>query len=494
MAKKLVFLSIASLFIQLGTFLMSQQSFASGTVTVGSDTITTSRPSASSPLNADQAANAASVSVVDNGSIFLASDSANFWPDTGETGNYGISVGTMSAQISGSPNTRTIQFTSTVSNAHHKGDAVYVPITAMHKITFKTTTTIPASGKIIIGFPGGGSNLASPSATTFSFNGLATGDISYKLDGTRTCTFTISAPNITCTMDSGGTLAAGTTVTFLVGCADGSSNETACSAQRPRLINPTKTTANICNNNDTTCTADSWKINLTTQDGSSNNLDTGSVKIGVNESVQVVATVEPSLSYTLTGLADGTNLHTQNSNCGSSGDVSNTGVAATATNVNLGSLGNGVINKAFQEFSVSTNGSSGYVITATSSGRFIDPDNGFWLPDANGGNGLTANDTPAPATFGASGTPAFGIHACGSNSNSINTSQWAGTSDTAFSSGAKYSNPWNTAGNDFYNTITSATGAVSADKTEIEYAATIGPLTPAGTYRTVLTYVVTATF
>lgn len=491
MAKKLVFLSIASLLLQLGVFFVPQQSYASGTVIAASDTVTTSRPSASSPLNTDQAASAASVSVVDNGSIFLASDSANFWPDTGETGNYGMNVGTMSAQIAGSPNTRTLQFTSTVSNAHHKGDAVYVPITAMHKISFKTTTAIPASGKIVIGFPGGGSNLASPSATTFSFNGLATGDISYKLDGTRTCTFTISAPNITCAMDSGGVLAAGTTVTFLIGCGDSSSNETACAAQKPRLINPTKTTANICNNNASTCTADDWKVLLTTQDASSNNLDTGSVKIGVNESVQVVATVEPSLSYILYGLSNGTNMNTIT---GCPSEPTNAGVDSTATNVNLGTLANGVINISGQKISVSTNGSSGYVISATSSGRFIDPDNGFWLPDANGGNGLTANDTPAPATFGASGTPAFGINACGTNANAVNASQWAGSSTTGFSTGAKYSNPWNSAGNDFYNTITSATGAVSADVTGIRYAATIGPTTPAGTYRTVLTYVVTATF
>jgi len=291
-------------------------------------------------------------------------------------------------------------------------------------------------------------------------------------------------------MDSGGTLPVGTVVTFLVGCGDSSSNETGCSLQAPRLINPTKSTANICNNNSTTCTADTWKVAVQTQDSAGNNLDTGSMKIATDETVQVSATVEPSLSYTLTGIADGTNLHTQNSSCGSSGDISNTGISPTATNVNLGELANGVINKAFQEFSVSTNGSSGYVITATSSGRFIDVDTGFWLPDANGGNGLTANDTPVPAAFGASGTPDFGIHACGGNV----PAAWASASDTAFSSGAKYSNPWNSATNDFYNTLTSATGAVSSDKTEVEYGATIGATTPAGIYSTDVTYVVTATF
>ncbi|HXS15356.1 MAG TPA: hypothetical protein VN711_04455, partial [Candidatus Saccharimonadales bacterium] len=158
--------------VLLAASFSTQKTFAVGTILNASDTITTSRPSASSPLNTDQAAGASSVSVVDNGSIYLASDSASFWPDTGETGNYFINIGTMSAQISGSPNTRKLYLTNTVSNAHHKGDAVYVPITAMHKISFKTTTAIPSSGKIILTLPGSGSDIASPSATAFSFNGL----------------------------------------------------------------------------------------------------------------------------------------------------------------------------------------------------------------------------------------------------------------------------------------------------------------------------------
>ncbi len=447
-----------------------------------SDTITTSRPSASAPLNADQAANATSITTVDNGSIYLASDSATFLPDTGETGNYGVNVATMSAQIAGSPNTRTISFTSAITNAHHNGDVVIVPITAMHAISFTTGSQgVVSGGHVVIQFPGGGSNIASPSASTFSFNGLTSSNV--KFNNVSCSGVSISAPNIDCT--TSGAVAANTVITVLIGCSANSG--ASCTTQAPALINPTKSASNSCNNNSTTCTADTWKISVIVKNASAVTQDTGSAKIGTIESVQVSATVEPSLTFQITGLANGTNMNTIS---GCANELTNSGTSSTATNVNLGDLTNGTINIAGQELIVSTNGSTGYAIAATSSGRFIAPSIGFWIPDANSGNGLTANNTPAPATFGASGTPAFGINACGTDANA----QWSGGSATAFSSGAKYSNPWNTGGNFFYDSISSATGPVSSDTTGIRYAATISGTTPAGFYSTILTYVATATF
>src|SRR5689334_15169136 len=85
-------------------FLCIQHGYAATLGSV-SDTISTSRPSASNVLNADQAASATQVSVVDLGpsassTIYLASDSAIFLRDTGETQN-AVNVASMSGQVSG---------------------------------------------------------------------------------------------------------------------------------------------------------------------------------------------------------------------------------------------------------------------------------------------------------------------------------------------------------------------------------------------------------
>jgi hypothetical protein len=314
-----------------------------------------------------------------------------------------------------------------------------------------------------------------------------------KYNGVTCTSVTVTGSNqIDCLVNASG-VAAATTVTVLIGCTTGT---TSCTAFASRLINPTKTTTNICNNGQLTCTADTWKVSLKTQDASSLDLDTGSAKIGTIESVQVQATVEPTLTFTITGLPNVTNITTQNASC-TGGDVTNvgTGLNATATSVNLGILANGVINISAQELSVSTNGSTGYSITATSSGRLLNPASGFWIADANGGNGLTNVDTPVPAVFPASGVNAvaFGIHPCGAD---VNTTTWANAA-TGFNSGAKYSNPWNSVANGlnaFYVNIANFSGPASGRKTEVEYAGTVGTTTPAGNYTTTLTYVATATF
>lgn len=474
--KQLIFTSLILIF---GFFFTSKANAAS--LSSLSDTISTSRPSASAPLNSDQAASATQVTIIDNGSIFLASDSAVLWPDTGETLNT-VNVASMSAQISGTPNTRIVYFTNTAANTHHKGDPITTAISAMHKIRFTTISAIPASGKVVITFPGSGVNTASPSATTFAFNGLnATGGLpSTIVTNNITCNAnsSVSAPSITC--ETTGSVAANTTITFLIGCTAQSGGE--CTTSSPRMINPTKTAA--------AGTADIWKITVKTQDATPADLDSASAKIGTVEAVQVQGTVEPTLTFSIAGLANSANYNSSASQCGS--ETSNSGVDSTATFVNLGVLSNGYISKAGQTLTVSTNGSAGYAITATSSGRFINPASGFWIPGANSDTALTANDTPVPTSIVA-GTPEFGISPCGIRVPTASPN-WGGTGQTV-ASGALFSNPWNTGTNSYYATIASYTGgAVTSEVTVIRYASTVSGTTPAGIYSNYFTYVATATF
>ena len=491
---------VASLFFVV--YLLTAQKVWAAQLTSASDTISTSRPSASAVLNTDQAANATTISVIDlgssNGLMYIASDSATFWAGTGETADYNIKyVASSSAQIAGTPNTRNIYFTgsNTIPHAHHKGDAVSVPITAMHKIVFTTATTLPSGGKILITFPtlssGDANSAASPSASTFQLNGLSDTNIK-AFSGSSALTFTGSYTNPSSgtspviTLGSlGSSITAGTTVTIYVGCSAAAA-VAKCDTQVPTIINPTKNAA--------TGTADSWRVQIDTQDGSSNPYDTGKVKIDTIEAVQVYATVEPSLTFTIAGENSGTDYHTISTSCAS--ETSNTGINSTPTIVNLGTLTNGTTSHIGQTLTISTNGASGYALTATSSGRLIDVATGFWIPDANGGTGLTANDTPIPAAM-TTGTAAFGVSPCGAHV-PTSTPNWGGTSGVINSGGtstALFSNPWNTSGNGYYATLASYTGGpISGDITVMRYAGTVAGTTPPGIYSTVLTYVATATF
>lgn len=437
------------------------------------DRISTSRPSPSTPVNGTVAGGLGIIPIhTANNSRFLASDSATFISSGGVVSET-LTVSSQSANLD------SLYLTADTANAQ-TGNVVFTPITAMHTIRFTTVNSIPANGDIVIAFPGTGSTAASPSASTFAFNGLTSANASSNISTENvTCTWTVTAPNISCDIGA-SPISPGTTITIIVGCSADTAGE--CTTSVPRLINPTKSAV--------TGTADTWRLTVTTQDSGGTELDTAKLRIATIESVFVHAEVEPNLTFTIAGVNNGTDIVTNNAGCTGNTDDTNSGYNTTATDVNLGFLTSGLINIAAQDLTVSTNASTGYTITATSSGRFINPATGFWITDANGDGGLTANDTPIPAVI-AAGTPDFGIHPCGTN---VATSgvTW-GTGPT--SSTARYSNPWNTAANSYYATLTSYTGGpISGDETTVEYAAAISATTPAGIYRTNYTYVATATF
>ncbi len=465
----LFFIPVFFIFVLFGSFFVHTVNAAS----LGNlkDTITTSRPSAASPLTANAAAGVGQLSIANNGSRYLASDSAKIIQGTGVISNNNLTVASQSAAL-----TTVYLGTITSAFAGAGADVLIVPITARHTITFNTTTTIPASGTIVVTFPGAANSSASPSASAFAFNGLVTGNVTASGTGV-VCSggsLVVSAPTITCTTST--LVAAGTAVTITIG------------STSPTLINPTKTNAEGV--------SDPWTISVRTTDASSITLDSGSTRIATIESVQVQATVEPTLTFIITGVNNGTNINTISASCGSI--TTNAGLASTPTSVNLGILSNGYVSAAAQQLSVSTNAATGYVITATSSGQFKNPSTGYLILDANGGTGLTANDTPVPAVI-AAGTPAFGIHACGARSGALSGSSGLTAGDIWINAGviatARFSNPWNTGTNSFVANIASYTGgAVSADLTAILYGATISGTTPAGIYQTTLTYVATGTF
>lgn len=449
------------------------QTFAA-TLSGVKDTITTSRPSAASPIDQSSTTPVTAdtfVTIYNNGSRYFASDSAKIVRTStgGQIGN-AVTVASQSATLTN------IYFTGGLSSATYQKstDVLVTNITAVHTINFITASAIPSGGHIIITFPGSAANTASPSATTFSFNNMTTSNPTDVIFNGVTCaSVSVSAPTIDCT--TSGATGASTSITVLIGCTSGT---TSCSAQAPRLINPTKT--NSAGNRDL------WSINLQTQDASNVVIDTGKALIGTIESVQVKASVDNSFTFTITGgFAAGGSVNSGNSTACTTTDTVSSGVSTnTATLVDLGILTTSSLNIHAQRINITTNGLGGYTLTATASGHLINNATGFWIADST-----------TPAAFPAT-APWFGIHACGLD---VNTSTWGtAAGNTARGSGSKYGWPTQTTAvtlaSDSTGPIDNSIASDGNGIVTVEYAAGIDSTVPAGNYQAYVTYVATPTF
>lgn len=469
--------------VALGSCLIVTKQAHAASLNNLSDTISTSRPSAASPLGADQAAAAGQADIIDNNAVFLQGDVATSYADPvggGETTNQGTIVASMSATGVPGAGHRTVYFTNTITNVHHKGDALVVPITAMHTISFKPVAIIPNGGKIVLTFPqmaAVDTNPASPSASAFNFGGLTTGNIQANFSsGSSTCSFAITGtgasgfPSITCTVGT-ASVASGVTVTILIGCSAHSG--ASCTTQVPVVINPMKLSGNsLSGQGAATTQADNDKILVQTQDGSSVTLDNGTAVVGVIESVQVQANIDPTLTFQITGLANGTNVSTSHGS-GCPSQSTNSGIDANATFVNLGTVGTNIVIAA-QDLTVSTNGQNGYSLTATASGQLNDPQNSY---------SVTSSTTPG---FMTAGSELFGIHPCGTD---VSTGTW-GSGTIGGGANAKVAWPTATTG----VTLASRASVANAIVTTVMYAITASAVTPAGLYTSIITYVATPSF
>jgi len=473
-------------------FVASGQAHAA-TLGSASGTLTTSRPSPSSPLSANAAASSGLLSIFNNGSHFLASDSAKIIRDTPtHTGtlilNSNLNVASQSAGFT------TVYLTNSTTNFSGAGaDVLFSPITAMHKIAFTTQTTIPIGGRIVITFPGTGDNSASPSASGFAFNNLTAGNVQANFSsGSSTCTMSITAPTITCTVAT-AQIAGGTLVTILIGCSAQTGGN--CTTQVPTLINPTKS-------NQSEGVAEVWRVGIQTQDNSGTpvNLDDARIALATVESVTVRATVDPSLSFSIAGVANGVALNAVPSVNGCTQlDTTNTGISSSAVEVGLGSLSvpppinTRVGNIAAQSLIVATNTGTGYSITATSSGPLKNPSTGFFLNTA-----LTPQAFPTTSNY-------FGLHACGEDTDQT---QWSSNSVQAcntYVTGSSapiclYSWPTTTSPVLIAQRASGPVGVGSAcnstgcGQNVVSYAATQDVSIPPGNYTTVVTYVATPSF
>ncbi len=435
------------------------------------DTISTSRPSAVGTLNLGATAGLSQITINAGGARFIASDSARLIGGTMEM----ATVASMSAVSGG---TAALYFTDKTTQNHAIGSTVMASIPAQHVISFQANNA-PAGGNIQVIFPiGDTANPTYASPNGFSFNGLASANLSASFSPAGpTCSWVITPASglVQCNVGTGITGA--TSVTINIGLTQ----------TNPVLVNPTKTAA--------AGSQDAWTVRAKINDASSREIDSIKGQIATIDAVDVYATVDAFINFTIGGIANAAAVNIGNSTptgCGTT-QPTNSGFASTATEVNLGTLGSGQVNLSAQLLTVTTNGQFGYSLTATSSGHLIDSAIGYWLADAQG-SPIIANDNPAPVVI-TTGTPAFGIHACGQD---VTVGTWGPNVCTA-GIDCKYANPSAA----YYYTLASDSagpiGPGSADSagdglTSVEYAATISAVVPAGLYHTAITYIATATF
>ncbi len=450
------------------------------------DTLSTSRPSAASPFTSNAASNDRTITILNNGSFYLASDSAQIIRhSTGTILATDIPISSQSAGLS------TIYLGDDIGTNTTSGDDILlVPITSTHTIRFTTASEIPAGGDILLTFPGAANNSASPSATTFAFNGLNStgglpGGISSHNISCNTNSFVFS-PQIMC--ETTGSVPAGTTITILIGCTAQSGGN--CTTQSPTLINPTKTT--------TTGTADIWKIFIQTRDATDIELDSATVAIGTIDSVTVRASIDPSLTFAITGIGNGSAVNLGNTTGCLQTEITNSGLNSTATEINLGLLADTpsgidvrVGNIAAQRINISTNAANGYTLSATSSGQLINPTTGFFLASST-----------TPTAFPSNSSDWFGIHPCGLDVTTATWNSTASTSCNTYISGSTdpiclYAWPTQSAPltlasdavGPIGNSLVTGNGVIS-----VAYAASTDAGVPPGSYSTVITYTATPVF
>jgi hypothetical protein len=291
----------------------------------------------------------------------------------------------------------------------------------------------------------------------------------------------VTAPAIIC--DTSNIIAAGTTVSIHIGCTAQSGGT--CTTQAPRLINPTKAA--------TAGTADVWKVRVETQDASDATIDNATVSIGTIDSVEVRASVDPTLTFTIAGVSNGVDANTGNATGCLATEDTNAGNVSTATLVNLGVLANTptaidtqVGNVAAQLITISTNATGGYNLTATSSGQL-----------QNFATGYAIDSVTTPAAF-PNGLHYFGLNACGLD---VSTGTWGAnnceTEITGSSNACNYGWPTKTTAVTLATDASGPVGnAIAAGNglTTVRYAAGVDARVPAGEYQTAVTYVATATF
>lgn len=261
---------------------------------------------------------------------------------TGCIGNTNYSVATISGAT-------TFSTASTLSANVDTSGFVIATQSGNMTLTFTVVSTIPTGGSIYIkipvastgnvndGFPDTGT---SNSTNGFDFNKLQSTNINVSSTG-GTCTggwdtSTVASASGEITITKSTASCAGATITVVV----------------PSLVNPSPFVTNH-----TQGAADAYKIILASKDGSGNILDSTNVVVAPIEGVLVSATVDQTLSFTVTGVTADSGAY-----CGVTRTAATTDSTAYAIPWGTIATTNTFLD-AEQILTVSTNAANGYTVT-----------------------------------------------------------------------------------------------------------------------------------
>lgn len=478
-----------------GGLLIFPKKSQSGALTTIKDTLSNSRLSYDASVDTTISSGATSITIdtdsVDDNTAHLFPGDVICFKNNAGTGCLGNTTYTVGAITSSTVFTITSPLTTNILD----GDYVVATQSATHTITFVTASSV-TDGSIVLKIPARTTTAASndgfadsgtdSSGTQgFDLNGLAAADVACSGGspswGAETITSSATSGSgeheIICPFT--GTLASGVTVTATLGNA--------------KLINPAPASDHTQGvSNDLQITALEYNHNTPS---SGVLIDTADTAVAPIEAVFVSATVDETLSFTITGQASTTAA------CGVSGG---TDVTTTFSTVPFGTLSLNTLVDAAHDLEVSTNATNGYAVTAIEEDQ-LGKDGGACAGDTADedddciedtlGDGAALGTNTNGEDFETNTTNGFG-YSLDSTDGTDAAFEWDGTSGSCDGSGTDFCARQfaDAANSDAAVTVMSNAGPVNSSNIYVCYRIAVGALQPAGYYYSTVRYTATPTF
>jgi hypothetical protein len=347
-----------------------------GAISDVKDTLETSRASFHGGLEGNHTAGTTLITIDTDGN-FPSDSTANLFP--GDTVTIDDGSYTVDNIVSSSQFTITAPLDATDDDDN---DVVYVDRTSTHTITYTTGAAIP-NGAIRVRIVADSVTPAdgNPDDGGFDFNSITGTDVDCP-DDTADTKNGYNFPTTGTATSSGGT-----------GCAAGyhcfectysgtgmtAIDQTMTVGSINELLNPSLGTGHSAGQADTHLViVDNLDSTYSQVAGETRNL-----KVAVIESVRVTATIDPTITFTITAIGSGLER------CGITTDVE-----TTPTAVPFGSLTLGSFNNASQQLSCVTNAGGGYAVTVIENDQMsIDGEHSVELADTNCDSGSACTET-----------------------------------------------------------------------------------------------------
>ncbi len=358
--------------------------------------------------------------------------------------------------------------------------AIYLKAKPQHVLTFNTASADPNGYfRVLIPAASATFNDGNPDETGFDFGG---GTIT--ISGTNTTGYTFASTVNAATVSGGtgctspanyhcfefhysGNGGIGTAITLSVGTTTGANS----------LIAPAPSSTH------TEATADTYSFIVRQYDSSNNLVDSTVGKMAVIEAVRVTATVDPTITFSIAGVAAATTT------CGTTNNIDTTTGTNAPLAVAFGSLPLNSFVKASHKLQVSTNAGYGYAVTAIENAAL----------SRNGAGNTTIADTacdsgPCTVTSAKEWNTAtnngFG-YAIDRGTAATVSATYAGYNELTRSFSAK---PFPATASASPETIMSSSATANAEYSYVCYRISVNAQQAAGDYENQVTYTATASF